>query len=232
VTGPSLEQIAPDLWVVARPLRFLGLFPIGTRMTVVRLSSGALWLCSPVELDERLAAELDALGPVRHLVGPNRFHHLYLGDAQARYPDAQLHLAPGLAEKRPDLREAHTLSDEAPEAWVEDLDQLVLRGVPTFNEVAFLHRASRTLILTDHLFHLDESCPTVARAVGVTLGVRREPGFPLDAKLLFLRDRAALRACIETLLSWDFDRVVLTHGRIVETGGHEAMRRAYRFLLD
>lgn len=232
MTASALEPIAPDIWVLSRPLRFLGLFPIGTRMTVVRLSNGGLWLSSPVELDDAIAAELDALGPVEQLVGPNRFHHLYLGTARERYPSAQLHLAPGLAEKRPDLQGAHTLGGEAPDAWARDLDQLVLQGVPTFNEVAFLHRASRTLILTDHLFHLDESCPAVARALGVTLGVRRAPGFPLDAKLLFVRDRSALKASIETLLSWDFDRVVLTHGRIVETGGHETMRRAYRFLLE
>ena len=116
MTPSVLEPLAPDLWVVARPLRFLGMFPIGTRMTVVRLSSGALWLCSPVELDDALAAQLNALGPVEHLVGPNRFHHLYLGTALESYPNAQLHLAPGLAEKRPDLEGGHTLADDAPAA--------------------------------------------------------------------------------------------------------------------
>ena len=31
-----------------------------------------------------------ALGPVRHLVSPNKLHHLFLGAWQARFPDAKL----------------------------------------------------------------------------------------------------------------------------------------------
>jgi hypothetical protein len=223
-------MIAEDVWVVHRPLRFLGMFPIGTRMTVVRLSGGELWLCSPIEIDDELAASLDALGPVAHLVGPNRFHHLYLGAARERYSAAELHLAPGLACKRTDLGDARTLSSDAPESWRDDLDQRVLDGVPTFNEVAFFHRASRTLILTDHLFHLDDPCPAVARALGTLLGVRRAPGFPLDARLLFVKDRPALARSVNAVLEWDFDRIVLTHGSIVKTGGRAAMEHAYRFL--
>lgn len=230
MTSASLTPIAEDLWVAARPLRFLGLFPIGCRMTVVRLSDGTLWLCSPVAIDDELAATLDALGPVAHLIGPNRFHHLQLGPAHARYPSASLHLAPGLDSKRPDLLPASTLSNEPPAPWRADLDQRVLDGVPTFNEVAFLHRRSRTLILTDHLFHLDDSHPPSTRVVGAMLGVRRAPGFPLDARLLFVRDREALARSIAELLTWDFDRIIVTHGRIVETGGRDVLRAAYRFL--
>jgi hypothetical protein len=230
VTSASLMPIAEDLWVVSRPLRFLGLFPIGCRMTIVRLSDGTLWLCSPVAIDDELATTLDGLGPVAHLVGPNRFHHLQLGPARTRYPNASLHLAPGLGSKRPDLAPALTLSNEAPESWRADLDQRVLEGVPTFNEVAFLHRRSRTLILTDHLFNLDDSHPTSVRAVGSMLGVRRAPGFPLDARLFFVRDRDALARSIAEVLAWDFDRIVVTHGRIVETRGRDVLRDAYRFL--
>ena len=230
MTSKLLTAVAEDLWVVARPLRFLGLFPVGTRMSVVRLASGGLWLCSPVAIDDELAAELDALGPVEHLVGSNRFHHLFLGPGRERYPDAEMHLAPGLGDKQPKLEPALSLSNEAPASWQEDLEQCVLEGVPMFNEVAFLHRRSRTLILTDHLFHLDESCPAVARALGSMLGVRRKPGFPLDARLLFVRDRDALKRSLAKVLEWDFDRIVLTHGRIVEQGGRAVLQDAYRFL--
>jgi hypothetical protein len=230
VTSASLTPIAEDLWVVSQPLRFLGLFPIGCRMTVIRLSNGTLWLCSPVAIDDELAAMLDGIGPVAHLVGPNRFHHLQLGPAHMRYPNASLHLAPGLGSKRPDLAPALTLSNEAPEGWRADLDQRVLDGVPTFNEVAFLHHRSRTLILTDHLFNLDDSHPASARTVGSLLGVRRAPGFPVDARLFFVRDREALARSIAEVLRWDFDRIVVTHGRIVEAGGRDVLRNAYRFL--
>jgi hypothetical protein len=32
------------------------------------------------------------------------------------------------------------------------------------------------------------------------------------------------------VLAWDFDRVTVTHGEPLETGGKEALRRAYAWL--
>jgi hypothetical protein len=45
-----------------------------------------------------------------------------------------------------------------------------------------------------------------------------------------MRDRAAAREQIGRMLAWDFDRIVLSHGDIVPTGGHEVLRRAYAWL--
>ena len=228
----TLQPVAEDLWLVDAPQRFFG-FEIGTRMTVVRLSTGGLWLCSPVTIDDALAEALAALGPVEHIVGPNRFHHLYLGPARERFPDAKLHLAPGLGDKRPDLTGAQALTATAPAAWASDLDQCVLEGVPTFNEVAFLHRATRTLVLTDHLFHLDGSVGTAStRLLGRLLGVHKAPGFPRDARYAFVKDKAALAASMQRVLTWDFDRVVLCHGRCVERDGRATLERAYADLLS
>jgi hypothetical protein len=223
----SLEPVDDDLWVVHAPLRFFG-FEIGTRMTVVRLAGGGLWLCAPVPIDEPLAGALTGLGPIEHLVGPNRWHHLFLGPARERFPEAALHLAPGLADKRPDLRGAATLGDTPPAAWADDLDQCVLGGVPTFNEVAFLHRKTRTLVLTDHLFHLDATVePSSTRLLGRLLGVFKAPGFPRDARYAFVKDATALAACMKQVLAWDFDRVVLCHGRCVDHDGKVVLERTY-----
>jgi hypothetical protein len=52
----------------------------------------------------------------------------------------------------------------------------------------------------------------------------------LGAPGLPVRDRAAARRSLETILAWDFDRVVVTHGRALETGGREALRRAFAWL--
>lgn len=43
-------------------------------MAVLRLSDGSLWVHSPVELDDDLAAALAELGEVKHIVSPN-FEH-------------------------------------------------------------------------------------------------------------------------------------------------------------
>src|SRR3954463_6820345 len=111
-----LRELAANLWVYDQPLRFYGI-AVGTRMTIVRLDDGALWLHSPVRPTPELRAAADALGPVRWLIAPNRWHHLYVGDWQAAYPAAQIYGAPGLAKKRPDLTMAGVLDETAPPGW-------------------------------------------------------------------------------------------------------------------
>jgi hypothetical protein len=48
---------------------------------------------------------------------------------------------------------------------------------------------------------------------------------------LLIRDRAAARASLERILAWDFDRVIVAHGEILESGGREALRAGYSWLL-
>jgi len=48
---------------------------------------------------------------------------------------------------------------------------------------------------------------------------------------LLIRDRAAARACMERILDWDFDRVIVAHGDVLAHGGREALRRGYAWLL-
>src|SRR5512142_989296 len=136
-----LRALAPGLHVVERPFRFMGV-EIGTRATVVTLESGELLVHSPVRFGEDVRAALAPLGPVRHLVAPNRMHHLALADWTRAYPQAALHGAPGLRGKRPDLAFATVLGDVAPRAWAGELAQCVLLGAPRYNEISFLHRAS------------------------------------------------------------------------------------------
>ena len=49
MVSPMLEPIVPDVWVQARPLRFFGV-ETGTRMTVMRLADGGLFVHSPIPL--------------------------------------------------------------------------------------------------------------------------------------------------------------------------------------
>src|SRR5439155_19926082 len=141
-----LRRLAADLWVAERPQRFYGL-EVGTRMTVIRLADGSLLLHSPVVLDPALRRELDSLGTVRFAVAPNRVHHLYAGQVAEAYPEARLWIAPGLERKRPDLAFVAILGDDPPAEWKDEVDQVFFRGRPYENEVVFLHRASRPLIM-------------------------------------------------------------------------------------
>jgi hypothetical protein len=224
-----LRELAKNLWVVQRPQRFYGL-EVGARMTAVRLAGGSLLLHSPVSLDAALRGELDSLGAVRFVVAPNRFHHLYAGEVARFYPQARLWVAAGVERKRPDLEIAGLLEDEAPAEWKDEVDQCYFRGRPFENEVVFLHRASRTLVLCDLAFNFGAGTPLVTRLVMRLFGgyggfrtTRLDP--------LLIRDRQAARESLERILAWDFDRVVVAHGEVLESGGPGALRAGYGWLL-
>ena len=223
-----LRRLADDVWVTERPQRFFGL-PVGARMTVIRLSGGRLLLHSPLPLDAALRVELDALGRVACAVAPNRLHHLYAGDVVRTYPEARLWVAPGLPEKRPDLVHAGVLGDEAPVEWRGELEQAFFRGRPYENEVAFFHPATRTLILCDLAFNFG---PRDAWPTRVLMSLLRSYGKLGPSKLdpLLIRDRAAARASLDRILAWDFDRVIVAHGDVQESGGYVLMRDGYAWL--
>jgi hypothetical protein len=223
-----LHRLADHLWEVNAPLTVFGM-ALGHRMTVARLPEGGLWVHSPVAHNTALAAALAALGPVAHVVAPNVIHDTYLEGWFAAYPAARFHGARGFAQARPDLKFTDPLGDTPPPAWADVLDQHLLRGMPRVNEVAFLHRASRTLILTDLVFNLRGEMPLLSRVLLRVNDCYCKLG-PSRLLRSVIKDRAALRPSLDAILAWDFDRVVLSHGEIVESGGREALRTALALL--
>ncbi len=47
---------------------------------------------------------------------------------------------------------------------------------------------------------------------------------------LTVRDRSAARQAQERMLSWDFDRLIMSHGRCLETGARPFVERAFSWL--
>jgi hypothetical protein len=217
------------VWIAEAPLRFYGI-PFGTRMTVVQLADGGLFVHSPLPPAPELRDEIDALGPVRHVVSPNKLHHLYLGDFRHAYPSAKLFASPGLAKKRRDLRFDGQLGDTADPGWAADLDQTVLRGSRVMEEVVFFHAVSRTLIVADLCEHFGPWSPRLTRLVARIGNMYGKPRMPPDWQLSF-RDRQATRTSFERILSWDFDRVILAHGALIERDAHDIFERAYAWAL-
>jgi hypothetical protein len=223
-----LVRVASDLWCAEQPLRFFGL-EIGARMTVARLSGGRLLLHSPIARAPELAEEVAALGTPAYLIAPNRFHHLYVGQWRAAHPEAEIHAAPGVAAKRPDLAGCATLGATPAPGWSEALDQVLLEGWPLANEVVFFHRASATLIASDAAFHFDARSAPGTRVVFRLAGGYGRLSTTLLERLA-IRDRAAFRRSLDRVFAWPFERIVVAHGAIVERDAREALERAYAWL--
>jgi hypothetical protein len=223
-----LRALDENLWVAEQQQRFVGL-EVGSRMTVIRLADGGLWVHSPLRLTPAVREAVEALGPVRHLVAPNLFHHLSIGDWMAAYPQARSYAAPGLPEKRKDLRFHELLSDTVPAPWAGQLAVLPWRGAPMLGEVVFFHHASRTLLLTDSAHNIGPEAPAFTRTMFKVLGGYGRLSTSLVDRLVN-RDRAAARGTVDTILKWDIQRVIPSHGHIVERDGARAFREAYAWL--
>ncbi len=226
----ALRQIAPELWVAESRVRFVGQW-VPLQMVVARLGDGSLWLHSPVLPSPALSDALQALGPVRHLVAPSRYHHRWLGEWCASHPDAIVYGAPGLAEKRSDITFGRVLGNRPEPAWRGEFDQLVFRGLPLFNEVVFLHRRTRSLIVSDLVFNVYHAEGLLAPVLLRLNGMWRQFGPSRALSLIMRRNRASSRAGLRRILEWDFDRVVPAHGRVLHSGGPREQRRAFSFLL-
>ncbi|MCK6507946.1 DUF4336 domain-containing protein [Myxococcota bacterium] len=229
-----LQPLAPDLWAVPNDVFMPGGVHFPGRMVVIRLrggdADGGLVLVSPVPIDDGLAAELAALGPVRFVVAPNRFHHLFLVAAAQRYPDAQVLVVPGLAEKKPDLGPSQVLGDQVPAAWKGQLQAVPVDGAPAMSEVVLLHVASRTLVVTDLVFHLHQWKGWQTSLVLWMVGCHKKLAQSRSLRIM-TKDRAAAGASARRILALDFDRLVMAHGDVVETGGKEALQGALSHML-
>ncbi len=222
----GLRQFGPDIWVGEGPVVPFLSFPYPTRMAVIRLSDGSLFVWSPIALSEELRSEVDALGPVRSLVSPNAIHHLFLGEWKSAYPEARLYASPNLRKKRKDLAFDADLGDAPEPEWAADIDQVMVRGSFAMTEIVFFHRESGTAIFAD----LIENFPpdwfkgwrgVVARLDGI---VAPHPGAPREWRLSFL-DRRAARAALDQILAWPIARVLMAHGDPVTEEGRPSFAK-------
>lgn len=235
----TLKPVAPGLWIVdgtiVRMAALGGGAPFTTRMTVARLADGSLWCHSPIAPDAALFAAIDALGPVRHLVSPNKLHYAHIAAWKRRYPEAVAWASPGVRERAASQKievSFDTDLGEAPEpAWAAELDQLHFRGSRAIEEVVFLHRASATLVLADLIENFEAAkLGTAMRWIARLGGVLDPDGkTPLDMRFTF-RDRATARACLQRMLAWRPQRVILAHGRCYLDHAEAELRRAFRWL--
>jgi hypothetical protein len=238
----ALKPVAENVWLVDGPeirmtYPWLPLFsvPFPTRMTVVRLADGQLWVHSPTPLPDALARAVDALGRVAFLVAPNVLHYWWIGDWKAHYPQARAYAAPGVRGRAAGHFDGFDaeLSDAAPAEWQGAFEQLLVPG-GYMTEAVFLHKASRTLIVTDLIqnFEPGRFANPLMRWVYCAAGCCDPDGkAPVDLRATFRRQRADVRRAVEGMLEWQPARVILAHGRWYPDNAEAELKRAFRWAL-
>ena len=231
------KPLASDIGIVDGPFEYFSVagvrmpMPFTTRMTVVRLGNGDLFLHSPIKYHEVLATELLRMGAIRHLISPNQWHYAHIGEWQRAFPDAIAWASPGVRRRararRIDVDFTRELGAQPPQEWRADIDQTLVPG-GIFKEFVFFHNASRTLILTDtimdlELEKLDEPWRTAAKLSGMTYP-HGQIFFGMRVPLLLQRRKT--KAAFQKIRSWQPQRILLAHGRCFENAD-EVMRRLF-----
>jgi hypothetical protein len=232
------KPVAQDIGIVDGPIEYLTVagirlpLPFTTRMTVVRLSNGDLFLHSPIKFDEALGKEVQRLGKIRHLVSSNQFHYAHIGEWAKAFPDTITWASPGVRRRararRIDVMFTRDLAVDPPEEWRRDIDQALFPG-GYFKEFIFFHKASKALILTDTIINIElNKMPEPWRTATKLTGMYHPRGqIFFGMRLPLLLQRRKSKAARAKIHSWQADRVLLSHGRLFESGGDEVLKQIF-----
>jgi len=227
-----LNKVAENIWVVdGDAVSFFGM-PYTTRMTVIRLSSGELWIHSPLKISNNLIEEILALGEVKYLISPNKLHHLFIPDWMVKFPEAVCYASPGLEKKRNDIAFSKELGMLPEDEWSKEINQTIFKGSPAMQEVVFFHYSSKTLILTDLIENFTPDSfnwwqRTLARFAGI---VSPHGKTPVDWRLSFAFGKKEAKKSLSIIMGWKSENIVISHGECIFGNGFEFLKKSFSWV--
>jgi hypothetical protein len=232
-----IEKVDQNIWVSEQLLKYWGL-EVGTRMTIIRLTNEELMVISPIKVDSNTIEQINQLGNIAFIVAPNLFHYLFLADFKNFYPQAKICAVSELGAKLPDLSIDKVLNSDK-NIFGNEVEYLLFRGfkIITFDgivplkEIVFFHQESKTLILTDTAFNFDESFPLQTQLATRLIQSYKQLRPSLLEKIA-TQEKEQIKQSVQKILNWDFNRVIVAHGSIVENNGKEKLKAGYEWFLD
>lgn len=169
------EAVRDCIWLFEQE-QALGFSSVSTniRMTVIKLKSGGLWVHAPIAPTKECVQLVKELGaPVEYIVLPTFAyeHKIFVGPFSRKFPQAQVWVAPrqwswplNLPLEFFGIFRAKTLVNEDPSTpWAAEIEQKVLSspevGIGPYVEVAFYHKRSKTLLVTDAVIFVPRQPP-------------------------------------------------------------------------
>jgi len=220
-SGPDIERLGNDLWIINGPKeRYLGL-DLPTRMTIVRIKR-QLWIHSPIPLTDKIIRFMNSIGDPAFIIAPNKLHHLSLLKWRYQFPSASFFAPPGLKRKRRDINFEFEMLPDLRYTWSTDILHLHFTGNLFIKEVVFFHRASRTLILSDLLFNVRDQDFSGPQKLFAKFDQILYPngGSPRLFRWTMGTKKAA-RKSYQKFLEWDPENVVISHGEYFRGNGRK-----------
>ncbi|MFB2896346.1 DUF4336 domain-containing protein [Aerosakkonemataceae cyanobacterium BLCC-F50] len=178
------KEVVPETIWTFDQLQGIFYVAVPIRMTVVRLEAGGLLIYAPVAPTLeciRLVKELVAkYGDVKYIILPTVSgleHKVFVGPFARRFPQAQIFIAPGQWSFPislplswlgfPAKRTQILPEDSSQTPFADEFDYKILGpiglGLGSFGEVAFFHKRSQTLLVTDSVVSVPENPPEIVQ---------------------------------------------------------------------
>ncbi len=229
-----IEYIKNQIWIYEYPIRFASMDLFG-RMTVIKLDNGELIIHDPGEFDSQIRQSIDDIGEVKYIIAPGSYHHLFVTDFQLKYPNAETFLCPGLERKRADIQFEWILGNMPDHRWGNVLDQVVIQGTKYMWEVAFYHRPSKTLILVDLLENIGDDFKHPTSLLlrfwwKFVFNMWNNPKAAPEYQMGW-GNKDIVKQGLNKILGWEVDRVILSHGELIENNVTDLLRTAWQKVL-
>ena len=220
-----LQQLDKSLWINEVPFKLIGI-NFGNRMTCIKLSDGSIWLHSPTKFEESTFKALGSIGNIRYLITPSLMHNLFVMDWKEKSEASQL-LAPEKTKKvQSDIQLNENNAESITTMFNGEISCIPIKGMPVLQEYAFIHHASKTLILTDLAFNFGKAVKGWAKLFIKLYGAYDKFGPTLTIRAL-IKNKDAFRESLNSILQHDFERIIVSHGNTINANGKEILKQAF-----
>ncbi len=214
----NLEQLADNLWWTWGSVPGMSL---KRSMVLATRSDGDLVVHNAIALDQPGMRELEAVGEPKYLIVPNAAHRLDAPAFKKRYPKLQVFAPRGGRDAISKMVKVDGIYEDFPAD--DDVRLEMLHGVADA-EGAMIVRSTDgiTIVLNDAVFNMDRKRDPLGFLFTTLLGSAPGPRVSRLMKLLFVKDKKALREDLERFAEHpELIRLVVAHEKVA-TGSDAA----------
>jgi hypothetical protein len=198
-------------------------------MTILQLRSGGLLIHNAIQLKDEDYAKLESLGKIEYIIAPNALHDSDAPIYKLRYPKAKLYVSMGALKR---VKQKCDVDGVLPGVFGQNLrdevDCAEFIGTRNLHESVFYHSASRTLVVTDLVFNLQVETTGFQKRWLRWNKIDHRFGPSRFFRWFAIVDKVRAEQSLTQILLWNFDRVIMNHGEILEKNGKEAMIRGFK----
>ncbi|HKP59961.1 MAG TPA: hypothetical protein VJV78_24725 [Polyangiales bacterium] len=225
--GP-IARLADNLWWVQGSLPGMSL---KRAMVIARLSDGRLVIHNAIALDPGAMQELERWGTPGFLIVPSAIHRLDAPAYKARYPELRV-LCPSGARKA--VSEVLAVDGDYGDFPSDETVRFeMLHGVADAEGAMIVRSADGvTVVLNDVMFNMDRKRDVLGFLFTTVMGSAPGPRVSRLAKLMLVKDKAALRGDFARYAEFaDLQRVIVAHEKVASgADARSALRAAMQYL--